>query len=211
MINLNKLAGDLKKIVSDGSKKSDLSVPITIPQSAVNAAIPHLIEDKPAIKSIEINSKSGFFTVDAVVKKMIKVNATLNFEITEVKITSEEQVIQLKRLNATALKSKTIAGKIAAIVAQAIFDSIYKIDASEYAARNHEIISIKGDVYSIDLGAMGAGDLMKSNTYIKEFLNVMEVHEISCKEGYFEAVPIINKKRAGQKAIDFLTNRLKRL
>lgn len=210
MINLNKLAVDLNKIVSGGAKKSHLSVPITIPQSAVNAAIPHLIEDKPAIKNIEINSKSGFFTVEAVIKKMIEVNATLNFEIIGVKITSEDQVIQLKRINATKLESKTIAGKIAAIVAQAIFDSIYKIDASEYAARNHENISIKGDVYSIDLGAMGAGDLMKSNTHIKKFLSVMEVHEIKCKEGYFEVVPIIDKERAGHKVIDFLTTRLNR-
>lgn len=208
MINFNKLAGDLNKIASNSSKKSHLSAPITIPQSAVNAAIPHLIEDKPAIISIKINSKSGFFTVDAVVKKIVEMNTTLNFEVTAVDITSEEQIIQLKRINATTLKSKTIAGKIAVIFAQAIFDSIYKIDASEYAARNNENINIKGDIYTIDLGAMGAGNLMNSDTYIKKFLSVMEVHEIICKDRYFEAVPNINTEGVGQNVIDFVVKHL---
>lgn len=162
---------------------------IPVPQQAVNVMLPYLYRDVPEVQRLQVIIHDGYFVAEARVKKVVEVDATVRFEIDEVRLSAEEQIIRLRRTAATNLSSPSLAGKVALLVVEAVFLSILKVDPAHYASKDREGLTVEGDVFSIDLGRMGALDLIDRYPHVRELLKFGRIDEVRCVEGAFEAVP----------------------
>lgn len=176
---------------------------IPIPERAVNLALPYLTKDVPEVQRLAIRVGEGQFELDVEAKKLVSFSATARFRFVEVDLSAERQLIVLQRLDSTRLGGKGIVERAVALVVEAVFFTVLKADPADYAAGQQPQVRVDGDRYTIDLGGLGAGDVLRRFPKAQQLLTLARVDDVRCVPGQFEAVLALSPQ--GGSALAFVT------
>ena len=172
---------------------------LPVPQDAVNRILPHLVRDVKEVESLQVEVADGYFDVLVQARKLVTFEATVRFEVAEVDLSLNRQVVVLRQVGKTRLKRRTLMGKVVRLVLESVFLHLAKADAAASAASRHPSVQVDGDLYTIDLSTLGVWEKLKQHG-IGAFLQHGRIDDIKCSQGRFELVPQVDRDALQQQA-----------
>lgn len=168
------------------------TLPVT--EQDLNSTLPEFYQDIADIKSLTIRLCEGYFSVRVQAKKLVKADTTISFKIIETHLSASEQYIRLQPLEHSLFGRTALASKIGLIIANALFNSLMKMDTIQVAVYKQSSVTVANGIYTIHVGNPSVHHWLADKPKIEQALRLAPIKEIRCVEGAFLAIPTLALK-----------------
>ncbi len=173
-------------------------LPVT--EQDFNSMLPEFYQDVADIKSLTIRLCEGYFSARVQAKKLVKADTTVSFKIVETHLSASEQYIRLQPLEHSLFGRTALAAKIGLIIANALFNSLMKMDTIQVAVYKQSSVTVANGIYTIHVGNPSVHHWLADKPKIEQALRLAPIKQIRCVEGAFLAIPTLALKVPRQAA-----------
>jgi hypothetical protein len=149
-----------KSKAEKAAEKTAIAIPL--PEALINSQLQKAFGETSAIRSVQVKLLDGYFEVDATVNTQRGlVNIRGDVEISRFSIDQETQIIELNIRGTPTIEPEHWLARVSVSIMSVVLKLLFGKTLLEWGAKDIEGVQINGSLIRIDLGQIGATNMIE--------------------------------------------------